>query len=34
LALVGNAYRGVGIPQCVVMAHVAAERIAALFRAD
>jgi oxygen-dependent protoporphyrinogen oxidase len=34
LALVGNAYRGVGIPQCVAMAHAAADRIAVLYHAD
>jgi oxygen-dependent protoporphyrinogen oxidase len=32
LALVGNAYRGVGIPQCVATAQAAAEKIATLFR--
>jgi len=33
LALVGNAYRGVGIPQCIAGAQAAADRIAAIFRA-
>jgi oxygen-dependent protoporphyrinogen oxidase len=28
LALAGNAYRGVGIPQCIVSGEAAAERIA------
>jgi oxygen-dependent protoporphyrinogen oxidase len=33
LALAGNAYRGVGIPQCIASAEAAAERIVAHFRA-
>jgi oxygen-dependent protoporphyrinogen oxidase len=33
LALIGNAYHGVGIPQCVAGAQSAADRIAAIFRA-
>ncbi len=32
LALAGNAYRGVGIPQCIASGEAAAERIAAAFR--
>jgi oxygen-dependent protoporphyrinogen oxidase len=32
LALAGNAYRGVGIPQCIASAEAAAERIATRFR--
>jgi protoporphyrinogen/coproporphyrinogen III oxidase len=31
LALAGNAYRGVGIPQCIASGRAAAERIAAMF---
>ena len=30
-ALAGNAYRGVGIPQCIASGQAAAERIAAAF---
>jgi oxygen-dependent protoporphyrinogen oxidase len=33
LALIGNAYRGVGIPQCVAGAQAAADRIATVLRA-
>jgi oxygen-dependent protoporphyrinogen oxidase len=32
-ALAGNAYRGVGIPQCITSGQAAAERIAAGFSA-
>jgi protoporphyrinogen/coproporphyrinogen III oxidase len=34
LALAGNAYRGVGIPQCIRSGQDAAERLAALFKSE
>jgi oxygen-dependent protoporphyrinogen oxidase len=34
LALAGNAYRGVGIPQCISSGEAAAERVTAKWKTD